>query len=131
MAPGIEPDDSAISLELEKLFIVINEWRDENVAHGDATVPFMREYAKLSKIETELNSAINGTSGEENQRLHDELLEVQIEKERIADLIAPLDQEWEQNTQELEQYLETNYEMTIRDFFDTYRDEFHSWREAQ
>ena len=91
----------------------------------------MREFAKLSNIETELISAINGTSGEENRRLHDELLEVQSEKERISDLITPLDQEWERNTQELEQYLETNHGMTIRDFVDTYREDFHSWREAQ
>ena len=113
------------------LFIVVNELWNKNVSHAEEIRPFMREYAKLGKIEDELNSAINGTSGEENQRLHDELLQVQSEKERISDLIAPLDQEWERNTQKLEQYLETDYGMTIRDFFDTYREDFHSWREAQ
>lgn len=127
----IESDNSEISPELEMLFNVVNEWRDNNIRHGEETGPYMRVYAKLSKIEGELNLAINGTSGEESQTLHDELLQVQSEKEHISNLIAPFDQEWERNTQELEQYLATNYGMTIRDFFDTYQDEFHSWREAQ
>lgn len=130
-APEIETDDSEINSELEMLFIVVNELWNKNVSHADAIRPFMREYAKLSKIEGELNLAINGTSGEENQRLHDKLLQVQSDKEHLADLMAPLDEEREQVAQEVEQYLATNYGTTIKGFFDTYKEEFHSWREAQ
>ena len=113
------------------LFIVVNELWNKNVSHAEDIRPFMREYAKLGKILDELNSAINRTSGEENKRLHDEFLEIESEKEHIANFMSPLDEEREQFAQEVEQYLETNYAMTIRDFFDMYREEFHFWRETQ
>ena len=123
--------DSEISPELETLFIVVNEWRNKNVAHGKKTVPFMREYAALSDIERELIFAIDGTSGEENQRLHEELRQVQSGKQDIADTLEPFDREKERAKRELEEYLRTNYGLTIKAFFDRYREDFDSWRQAQ
>ena len=123
--------DSGIDPELEMLFVVVNEWRDKNVAHGELTAPLMREYAELGHAEGDLILAIDGTSGEETQRLYEELRQVQSEKENIANLLEPYDREMERNTQKLERYLETNYGLTIHSFFESYRGEFDSWRQAQ
>ena len=133
--PGIELNDkelnSEIDPELVMLFIVVNEWRDKNVAHGEQTAPFMREYATLSDTEQELIIAIDGTSEEETRRLYEELRRVQSEKESIANQLEPYDREMERITQEFEEYLETNYGLTINSFFESYSEEFESWREAQ
>lgn len=122
---------SSEELETLFLFVVVDEWRDKNIAHGEKTVPLMRDYVALGDIEQELLLAIDGTSGEENQRLHEEFRLIQSEKEDISNTLAPLDREMEQANQELEQYLDTNYGLTIVAFFDTYREDFDSWRESQ
>lgn len=118
-------------LETLFLFVVVNEWRDKNIAHGEQTAPFMRDYAALSHIEQDLIRVIDGTSGEETQRLYEELERVQSGKEDISKMLAPFDREMERANQELEQYLETNHGLTIAAFFDTYRKDFDTWRELQ
>lgn len=137
-APEMGTDDtianSEINLEeLETLFlfVVVNEWRDKNIAHGEQTAPFMRDYAALSHIEQDLIRAIDGTSGEETQRLNEELERVQSGKEDISKMLAPFDREMERANQELEQYMETNHGLTIAAFFNTYREDFDTWRELQ
>lgn len=137
-APEMETDDATANseinleeLETHFLFIVVNEWRDKNVVHGEQTAPFMRDYAALSHIEQDLIRAIDGTSGEETQRLYEELERVQSGKEDISKMLDPFDREMERANQELEQYLETNYGLTIAAFFDTYREDFDTWRESQ
>lgn len=125
-----EPD-SGIDPKLEMLFVAVNEWRGNNVAHGELTAPLMNEYAKLSRAEGDLLLAIDGTSGEENRRLDEELRQVQREKESISNQLAPYDREQERITQELERFLETNYGLTIKTFFENYREDFDSWRRAQ
>ena len=91
----------------------------------------MRDYAALSHIEQDLIRAIDGTSGEETQRLYEELERVQSGKEDISKMLDPFDREMERANQELEQYLETNHGLTIAAFFDTYRKDFDTWRESQ
>ena len=54
------------------------------------TAPFMRDYAALSHIEQDLIRAIDGTSGEETQRLYEELERVQSGKEDISKNVGPL-----------------------------------------
>ncbi len=91
----------------------------------------MNKYAKLSRAEGDLLLAIDGTSGEENRRLDEELRRVQSEKESMAKQMDPYDREMERITQEFEEYLETNYGLTITTFFESYGEEFDSWRNVQ
>ena len=134
-SPKIELNENGLNSEIDPelvmLFVVVNEWRDKNVAHGEQISPLMNEYAKLSRAEGDLLLAIDGTSGEENRRLDEELRRVQSEKESIAKQMDPYDREMERITQEFEEYLETNYGLTIAAFFKSYGEEFDSWRNAQ
>jgi len=129
--PETEDSDTGISPELERLFIVVKKWSDRNGALSREQVPFANQYAALGQREQEITYAISGTSGEENRRLHEELRQIQSEKQKLANLMEPLGEESARITQDLEQYLQTNYGMTIKQFFDAHGQMFDAWRKAQ
>lgn len=133
LTEALETEDSKtrISPELEAIFTVVKNWRDKARAIDREIVPLINQYAALGQREQEIGNAISGTSGEENRRLHEELRQIQSEKQKLANLMDPLGAERDQITQELEQYLQTNYGMSIRQFFDTYSEVFDAWRKAQ
>ena len=122
---------TSISPELEAVFTVVKDYRDRIRVLYQERDSFMREYAPLSHRESEINHAINGTSGAENRRLHEELQQVQDAKQKLADIIDPIGEESDGIRQELEQYLQANHGMISRQFYDTYGEAFDAWRNAQ
>ena len=129
--PETEDSETTISPELETLFIVVKDWRNKQQANYREALPLSNRFARLVRREQEIHDASVGTSGEENQRLHEELRQVREEMEEVNASLNPLIEEREQLTRELEEYVETHYGMTLRRFFDTHGEAFDSWRKAQ
>ena len=131
---GSEADDGevAISPELEAVFIVYKDYRDKIRAINRADEPLSHRYSKICDRETELRDALKAAvEYEEKDKLRKELQQIDNEKQEVAILKAPLIEERDRLTEEMDEYVQEHCGITLLDFVDTHRDVYRTWAIAQ
>jgi len=122
---------TTISPELEATFRVIKSYRDKNIAIGQLRVPLSNRFSELVDKEKAIHDAMNGTEGEEQQRLIKELDQVHKDMNEVNVLLDPLIEQSQQIAKEADEYVQAHYGMPYVQFGEIYSEIFYSWEKAQ
>ena len=117
--------------ELETLFTDLKQLYDQREIIYEKTAPFSTKLRKLKYRQIEIGSHdLVGASGEETEKLHKELRNIQEELPKLRTAIASLDEERLQIEKEVEEIM-SEYGMTVKGFYDRYGQKYESWKSGQ
>jgi len=122
-----------ISPKLESAFKVYKDYRDKIRTLNKENEPFDDRYGKLCQRDMELKDAINvATEEDEKSKLRKELQQVEKEKGEVAAIKAPILEERDRLTEEMNKYMQAHLETTIMEFEEgTYRGVYETWAKEQ